>query len=257
MKKWLLILGAAICGLLVLVVVTLVLSLNSVVKAAVQNVVPKITGTTVKLEDVDISLFSGKGTLKGLVIGNPEGFHTDHAFALGTVRVDVDVPSLLSDTIVIQEVYVEGPEVIYEAGLTASNIGTILDNVEKFSGPPEEGKEKAPPPKGEEKRIQINHFLFKDGRVSLSAKILRGQELSVPLPDVELRGIGGGGGRPIGEVAREIIVPLTRQIVDAAEAALADSKALVEDTKQKAKTAAGEFKETTKETVDRVKDLFK
>ncbi len=70
-------------------------------------------------------MLSGKGTLTGFLIGNPDGFNTDHVFALGTVRGDVALPSLLSDKIVIEEIYIDGPEVTYEAGLTGSNIGKI------------------------------------------------------------------------------------------------------------------------------------
>ncbi len=265
MKKRLVIVGAVIAGLFIVVLLVVFFRLNSMVKAGVENVLPRITGTPVKLEDVSISVFSGKGTLKGLVIGNPEGFNTEHAFALGTVRVDVDVLSVFSDKIIIEEVYIDGPEVIYEAGLRSSNIGEILDNVEEFAGPPKEGEAPEEGEKREAKKIQINHFVFKNGKLALSAKVLRGQKLSVPLPDVELHNIGSeSGGKRVGEVAREIFVPLTRQIVNAAQEGVAQAKELietargtVEEATGKAKEAVEGVKETTKEAVDKVKDLFK
>ena len=49
------------------------LFLNSIVRSGVETALPMVTGTPVKLNSVAISLLSGKGTLKGFIIGNPEG----------------------------------------------------------------------------------------------------------------------------------------------------------------------------------------
>ena len=65
----------------------------------------------------------------------------------------------LADRIIIEEIYIDGAEVTYEAGLTGSNIGKIKKNIEEFAGPPKEGEE--PKEKeGEGKKIQINRFVF-------------------------------------------------------------------------------------------------
>ena len=204
---------------LIAVIAVLLLSLNGIVKGGVEGVLPQVLGVPVKLETVKLSPFSGKGTLTGFIIGNPEGFKTDHAFALGTVRVNVDVLSLFSNTIVIEEIYIESPQVTYEIGLSGSNIGTIQENIAAFAGPSEEEPEQEPEPvedqTGKAKKIQINHFVFKDGKVSISTQLLSGQRLTAPIPDIELKDIGKGGGS-VADVARVIAAPVTGAVNAAA-----------------------------------------
>ncbi len=229
MKKAIKIACIAIPALIIVVLIVVFFALNSAVKAGVERVLPKVTGTPVKLDDVSISLFSGKGELSGFLIGNPEGFETDSAFALGLVRVDVNLLSLMSDRIIIEEIYIDGAEVTYEAGLTGSNIGKIKKNIEEFAGPPKEGEE--PKEKeGEGKKIQINRFVFTNATIALSAKGLQGRKLSVPLPEIELKDIGKEeGGKSIGEVANEIFTPLSNRITSVATEGLASAKKLVEE----------------------------
>ena len=56
----------------VLIVLWLVLSavIGAAATTAVETVLPKITKTDVKLESFSLSIFSGKGSIKGFIIGN-------------------------------------------------------------------------------------------------------------------------------------------------------------------------------------------
>ena len=256
MKKFIKIACIAIAALILVVLVVVFFALNGIVKTAVETVLHEVTGVPVRLEGVSISMLSGKGTLTGFLIGNPEGFNTDHAFALGTVRVDVALPSLLSDKIVIEEIYIDGPEVTYEAGLTGSNIGKIQENVEKFAGPPAEEAEE-PEEEGEAKKIQINRFVFKNGKIALSAKLLQGKALTVPLPDVELKDIGKEeDGKSIGEAAKDVILPLGNQIIAAAKAGLENAKELLGARVDKAKDAGEAVTDKAKGVGEGVKGIF-
>jgi len=244
----------AIPALIILVALIVFFTLNSIVKTGVETVAPKVTGTTVTLESVSISALTGKGTIKGLVIGNPEGFKTPHAFSLGTVRVDIDLPSLMSDKIIIEEIYIDAPEVTYEMGLSGSNIGKIQENVEAFSGPSSEEEED----EAEGKKIQINHFVFKNAKIGLSAKLLQGSQLSVPLPSVELNDIGKEeDGISIAKAAKEVFTPLTNQITAVAKAGIANAKELAASGVDAARKAGGAVTDTAKGAIKGVKGLFK
>src|SRR5207247_1474064 len=85
--KTLLKIGMIVVLLIVVAVVVISSSLSSIIKAGVETVGPKITGTTMKLDGMDLSLFSGKGRLKGLVIGNPPGFQAERAFKLADTKL--------------------------------------------------------------------------------------------------------------------------------------------------------------------------
>ena len=226
-KKILIGVPVAVILLVVVALAVLFFKLNGVVKTAVETVLPKMTKTRVTLDKVDISLFSGKATLSGFVMGNPEGFQTESALTFATVRVEVDLWSLLTDKIVIRDIYIDSPRVTYEAGILAkSNFATIQKNVEDFAGPPSEkkpGEEKKPG-----KKIQIDHFLMENGKVSVSAKLLQGQSLTVPLPRIELRDIGkeSGGASPV-EVVSEVFGKVAGSVEEVAKGALARAKELV------------------------------
>ncbi len=168
----------------VLVVVTF-FSLNAIVKKGVETFAPKMTGTPVTLESVKISPFTGKGEISGLIIGNPEGYDTDEAFRLGSVKIHIDPMSVIGGETVIHDIVIDGAEVTYEfKGLMTNNIKQIMDNMKEFAG---EQKEK---PAGEKKKIKIEHFLFSNAKVHLSASMLKGEKVSVSMPDVELDDIG-------------------------------------------------------------------
>jgi len=189
--------------------VVLSVSLNSTIKGGVESLGPAITGTEVTLEDVDLSLFTGEGQLEKLVIGNPQGFRTDHAFYLGIVHFKVDLNSLLSDTVRIQEILIDSPEISFEVTPSGSNIGIIHENVKSFAGlvgksePGKsglEGRSQEKPSK--EKKIQIDQFILKNGRITVSTPLLKGQLFTILLPVVLLRDIGTQtGGATLKEIS--------------------------------------------------------
>jgi uncharacterized protein involved in outer membrane biogenesis len=246
--------------LIVLGVVFYVL-LNRMVKTSVETVLPRITGTPVELEGVSLSMFSGKGSIRGFIIGNPEGYQTDSAFRLGEVRVDVDIPSLFSDTIVIEEIAIRGAQITYEmSGLTDSNIAQIKKNVEAFGGPKEaepgaepEEEEKAP---GEMPKVEIKKFTMEDCTVSLSATLLKGKKATAPMPPVHLENIGSGG-KPIGEVAGEIFDPVHGAVGEAVEVAKKQAGKVLETGKDVVDDAGKTIQDAGKDVKDTVKDLFK
>jgi len=257
----------------VLIVLWLVFSaiIGAAATTAVETALPKITKTDVKLESFSLSIFSGKGSIKGFIIGNPEGFKTASSFELGTVRIDIDLMSLLSDTIVIEEIYIDAPKITYEMGMP-SNIGQIQKNVEEFSGPAAEGEEpeEKPDEKEEEgagpgKKILIKHFLMENGKISLSAKLLQGKAVTVPLPRFERENIGGESeGKSIGEVANEIFTPLTASISTVAKKGFEDARkqlaeaadAIGEEAGKAGKGAVEAGKKAGKDAVDKIKGLF-
>ena len=135
MKRLGMIVGGLVVVVLVVVGVAVFLlysNLDSLVKTAVEDVGTQATGAKVSVANVELSPTDGKGSMRGLIVGNPSGFETDHAVKLGEISVFVDIATLTGDTIVVKEVVIAGPEVIYEMGGSGSNLDTIKSNVESF-----------------------------------------------------------------------------------------------------------------------------
>ena len=110
-------------------------NLNDIVRAAVEKVGSDMTQTNVVLNEVDIELTSGKGTLRGSRVTNPSGFSDDDVFKFNEVSVYIDLGSVRSDPVIIKEVIISGPEVVYEFGDDGdSNLDKLQKAVQSTAG---------------------------------------------------------------------------------------------------------------------------
>lgn len=184
------------------------------VTTAVNTLAPEVTGTKVTLGSAMISPLNGSGSLNELYVGNPEGFSSGKAFSCGKIHVNAKITSVLSDTIVIDEIIIEAPEFVYETKITSSNIGKILDNVNKFVGPSGPAEKDS----GPGKKIILKHFVLEKAVVSVS---VGGVTLPVPVPRLELNDIGTAkGGVLPAEAAAEVLKHVLASVSKAAVGAL-------------------------------------
>jgi uncharacterized protein involved in outer membrane biogenesis len=191
--------GLVLVGLLAVTFLFLNFYLGSVVKAAVESVGPKAIGAPVTITSVKARLLRGLIEIKGVHIGNPEGFKTPAAVTVGLIRLDFEPLSMLTSKIHIREIAVEAPEITYEIGMGGSNIGQIQKNVAAFTGADQAKPETAKPapepakpagPAKPGKKVVIDHFVVSGGEVQISATFMGGKAIPVPLPTVEMRDIG-------------------------------------------------------------------
>lgn len=111
MKKVLIGIGVTLLVIIVVVVIAITLFAGKLVKTGVEKVAPGILGVPVTVENVNIGIFSGKVNIKGLVVGNPEKFKSDYLFSLGELSVRIDMKSLSTDTIIVNEVLIKVPKI--------------------------------------------------------------------------------------------------------------------------------------------------
>ena len=182
-------------------------SLDTLIQEAVETYGSDIIQAEVTLDGVELDPGSGRGALRGLKVGNPQGFKTPSAFQLGMVSISVDIGSITGDTVVIKEIVVEKPEVTYELGADGSNIDAIRKNVDAYLGGGGGAAQKGE--KGEGPKLIIENFYVRGGTVNVSATILGGKTLSAALPDIHLKDIGkeDEGATP-GQVAERILASI-------------------------------------------------
>lgn len=240
---------AAVPVIIIAAVIALYFSLNSIIKHGVETVGPKATGVDVKLQKADISLFSGEGELKGFFIGNPEGFKTASAFQLNHVRIALNVKSVFSDRIIIDEILIDAPDITYEKSAKGDNIKTILNNIKKFAGTEKKAAQEpaGEQPKSEAKKIVIKDFLVRNGKVNMSATLLEGERLSYALPEIHMKNIGEGeGGASLSKAMESIFAEVNKGVITAASGSVKDIGKTVEKT---AKKAAGKEVEKAVDTL--------
>ena len=185
-------------GVVGIVAVVLVgLSLNALVKSGIETMAPQILGVPVTLEDVDIALLSGKNMRAGLtqlVINNPEGYETASAVSLPDIRVHVDRNSLLTETVIVEEMLIVAPAITFEWSLRGSNLSTIQENVKRNIRSGGNGREKGEKHEEPEKTIHIKKVVVKDAIINVSFIGGQSEVTQLPLPDLELRDIGNPSG---------------------------------------------------------------
>ena len=184
----------------------LYLSLNGFVKKQVETVGPRITRTSVSLDSAILSPFSGNGKLMGLIIGNPEGFTHSAALKAPGISISVDKKSLLSRTIVINEILISRPEIFLEGTLTGTNLMKLIGNIKGYGGSGQERKGDQNSPR----KYIVKRVLITAPRLNVSASLLKaniGQ--TVPLSDISLNNVGSdGSGISAAELSVQIMVPL-------------------------------------------------
>ncbi len=243
-----------IVGILVVIVIIVVGglayyvfdNLNELAQSAIETYGSQVTGTAVGLQNADISPQNGSGSLTGLTVGNPPGFETENAIAIGAVRVQLDIGSVTEDPIVINEVAVDGPAVTYEIGDSGSNIDTIRDTVQARAGGASGGDDSTgsggeSADKGP--KVVIENLVIRDGRVAVSATGLGGETLDLVLPEVHLTDVGreSGGATPE-EIAKIVLAAITDNIDRAIATVNLDE--LVGGAQDVVEGAAGELRQT-------------
>lgn len=191
-------------------------SLNHIVEHGIETLGPELTGTTVEIGEVDLSLFSGKGAIRGIVIGNPKGFETDRAFKLDEVRVDLVPLSVFGHSIVIEEIFIDGPEITYEKKDESSNLLQIAKNVQTFAGgqtSEEESSEEAEAKDSSDTKIRIDRFELREA--SVRAGTIKDKTLELTLPTIELTDLGAPDGAAPAEVSAEVAKTVTGRVTAA------------------------------------------
>ena len=216
MKK---VLGFVAVLLVVLVVVLVVLASQAggIIKTAVEELGPDITGTTVSLQDVNVSLLGGNAGIKGFVLGNPKGFKSDSLIEVGEVDVALDLQSLSSDTVRIKRIIIDGAELTYELSTKGSNVAALQKNIERNTAStdqaPAEEETEANADAESETKLVIDQVLIKGTKINLAASLLQGEGASLVVPDIELNDIGkDSGGASPADVAKEIFGVLNQAV---------------------------------------------
>ena len=204
-------------------------SLETIVQKIVHKYGSEITGTDVNLQGFELGLTTGEGRISKIIVGNPKDYTTKNLFELGEIYVKVDIKSLTSDTIVIENVEVSKPVISYEMlSLTRNNISDVLDNIKKNTAKTTQ-QEEAETTKAKEsdsaaadgagKKVIIKKLTVKDGEINAVA--IKDSSVSVKLPTITMTDIGADKkGEPISATISKII----GKILDTASKTVVSSK---------------------------------
>jgi hypothetical protein len=234
-----------IIGVVVLLIVVaggayyLYSNLGPILKAAIEKYGSEATQTKVTVDTVKLSLSDGQGSISGLVVGNPSGFNGPKSIDLGSISLQVDTGTVTQNPVVIKQIVIAAPQVMYERSGSGGNLEKIQSNVTQYAGADraKSGGDSKPSStssssssssspssstadKKAERKVIIEDLQVRDGKVSISATQLPGRTLSANLPAIHLQNIGKDkGGATPAEVAEKVLGAITSE---ASKVAVAD-----------------------------------
>jgi hypothetical protein len=209
MKKKLIVVALMLVLLVVAGVVAIGVSLDKIIKTAVETGGPAITKVDVKLDQAQVSLLNGEGALRGFALGNPPGYTSPTSIQFDLASLSLQPSSLMADKVVIRHVRLEAPVITFEGGLKGNNLNDLLKGMQ--SAEPKPGETTEPAQEESEqagsRKLQVDEFTLTGARVNVKIKELGGKTQTLVLPDIRLTNLGTG---PEGITSRE----LTRLILN-------------------------------------------
>jgi hypothetical protein len=212
-------------------------NLDGIIKNAVEKYASAAVQADVRLDGVKLTLASGEGMLSGLSVGNPKGFSTPKAFYLGSINIKLDTNSIKgAGPIVIRDITIDQPQVTYELlNSGTSNLQAIQNNTQAYANSFKKtggnaetetaSADKADAKSGSGRKIIISNLIIRNGQIAISQELLKGRQLSAPLPEIHLTNIGKeSGGANAAQVAQQIFGAISSAAAQASVTELAKEK---------------------------------
>lgn len=187
----------------------LYLNSGAIVKNLIESQGSKATGVTVSIDTVELDILNGEATIRGLRIGNPEGFSDRAALAVDVISVGLDPNTVRKDVMTITKIYVENPVLNYESVDGTTNFDVIRQNARSGGDGTAGNSEDA-------QKFIVKLVQFTDGQINAIGLSPTGDELNAVMPGFRIRNIGKAeGGVTADVIARRITVAVTAQVIEA------------------------------------------
>ena len=198
-------------------------NLDGIVAGLIESQGSAVTGTSVQVEGVQISLKDAAASISGLTIANPEGF-AGNALELGQFAIQLDAKSLTSDPIIIKGINVAEAHVNVIQEGARNNLQALLDNMSSGEQPSEPEPETTEDT-GPGKKLIIDRLTLSGIGASVTAPDQEGPR-EVELPPIDVNGIGrDSNGATPAQVATAVLKPLLEAAIASAAAQTIREKA--------------------------------
>ena len=197
----------ALIVIVFLVVVVGLVSIDSILKYALQTAIEKQLNVDASASKVSLSIFSGTVKVSNLKIGNPPGYQYKHVLEANSIAVTTSIGSLLSNPIEINDVTIDGVSMVIEQKGLSNNLSDILKSI------PEKPKTETAEPAKNAKGVHISSVGMKN--LNVTAKLLpipgKSDALTLKIASIHLSNLGGKKSS-LGEVAGKIFAAISSEI---------------------------------------------
>jgi hypothetical protein len=195
------------------VIVGVLMYVDRIAETAIERGGTHALGVQTRVGSLSIGLVSGRFSISGLNVANPEGFEADHFLDLSQGTVGLRIRQLLVDPISVRSIELDGIDVNLERRGRTTNYGVILDNLAALGSAGEAESEAVDP--GEARGFVIHEVVIRNvsAHVQLAPGGGKATRLDVEVPEVRLEQLGGGSAN--GVQMSEVASILTRAVLRA------------------------------------------
>lgn len=182
-------------------------SLNEYIKVQIETIGKQITEQEVTVNNVDIQLTKGAGSILGLSLANPQEYTYPHAFTLGEITLDINIESLTKEPIIIDAIVIKDPKAFVQFTSSGdSNIKDLLDTIQKnIPNANDAQAEESETTAKTEPKLTVSKVILAGTALTVDLSALGNKEHSAELQDIVLTNIGGKNGLPASELGGVII----------------------------------------------------
>lgn len=179
--------------LLIIAIVVVLMSLNGIVRSAVETQTTASTTLETKLAAANVSILGGTVNLSGLQIGSPKGFAAPTMFAMQDLKVGVNYSQLTKNPIHIAQIVVEAPHLTLEQNGTQLNVKAAMAQMPKSES-------------SSSMRLIIDTLTINNTQVTIKTNLpLVPPETNLQLPPITLTNIGNDDGAQNGAAIKDVI----------------------------------------------------
>jgi len=201
--------------LILIVVLVLILAVSilfdifaeGLLKTGIETAATKTLNVGVRLKTIELSILGGEIELGGLVVSNPSGYNHKNLLELKNAKIDVDVGTLLSDVVKIEQVKLDGINLTLEQrGVTSNNLQDIIKSIPK--------KPKEEKPSG--KKLQIDELEITNTVVNVKLLPVPGKAdtITLELAPIRMTNLGEDGTMDTAELSAKILLAITEGVTE-------------------------------------------
>ncbi len=218
--------GKTLKSVLIVVVVVLLIIIgvffligNSLIKIGIEKGGSMALGVPVKVGSVHLSVLRGVVTIDGLQVANPPGYKNEYLLELNKGKVAVGLGSLLSDTIHVKEISLDGTKLAIEQKGLSSNIKELLNAMPK--GKPEEPK-KPEEAKTPGKKLVVDKLEITNTEAKLAVIVGGGAGVNLKLAPIQMTNLGADSPLSVAELTSKIFLALIQGVAQQGAGLLPD-----------------------------------
>jgi hypothetical protein len=200
-----------ILAIVVLLIIAVVLFIkvygDRTLKYGIETAGEKALKVDVRVEDLSLAILAGKLNIDGLAVDNPQGYQQPTFLEAGHLYTALNTKSLLSDTIEIEQIKLDGINVVLEQKGMTNNIKELLANLPKSDAPKTESDKAG-------KNVLVKDLEISNVKVNITLLpgVGRATTLTLPLSTIHLTNLGSENKMDTAALVKEIITAIAENI---------------------------------------------